>query len=65
MMIIEVPLPKPLSVIFSPSHITNNVPTVKNDNCRNPEVMHHMQESTLQHFPGFLDNRYKLLPGKQ
>ena len=26
---IEVPLPKPLSVIFSPNHITNKVPTVK------------------------------------
>ena len=28
MMMIEVPLPKPLSCIFSPNHITNNVPAV-------------------------------------
>ena len=28
MMIREVPLPRPLSVIFSPSHITNKVPAV-------------------------------------
>ena len=29
MMMIEVPLPKPLSVIFSPIHITNKVPAVR------------------------------------
>ena len=29
MMINEVPLPNPLSVIFSPNHITNKVPAVR------------------------------------
>ena len=29
MIMIDVPFPKPLSCIFSPNHITNNVPAVK------------------------------------
>ena len=38
MMIIEVPLPNPLSVIFSPSHITNNVPAVRTITVDIPEI---------------------------
>ena len=62
MIIIEVPFPKPLSVIFSPSHITNKVPVVRIITVETQKIRSDKQAVML---PGlsFLKIQYKPLPG--